>query len=99
MKLAVAKIAESISAKAESRRDEVAQGYSIDSRTIGASDLFFAVKGERLDGHDFVSEALDKGAAAAVVRGARVVMASCEVPVTAPTFLPSRDSGRTSRIT
>jgi len=68
VKLALSKIAEFISARSESRRDEVAQGYSIDSRTIGANDLFFAVKGERLDGHDFVSEALDKGAAAAVVR-------------------------------
>ena len=68
MKLAFSKIAEFISARSESRRDEVVQGYSIDSRTIGANDLFFAVKGERLDGHDFVSEALDKGAAAAVVR-------------------------------
>jgi UDP-N-acetylmuramoyl-tripeptide--D-alanyl-D-alanine ligase len=68
VKLALSKIAEFISARSESRRDEVAQGYSIDSRTIGANDLFFAVKGDRLDGHDFVSEALDKGAAAAVVR-------------------------------
>jgi len=68
VKLALSKIADFISAKAGSRRDEVVQGYSIDSRTIGASDLFFAVKGERLDGHDFVSEALDKGAVAAVVR-------------------------------
>ena len=68
MKLALSKIADFISARSESRRDEVVQGYSIDSRTIGASHLFFAVKGERLDGHDFVSEALDKGAAAAVVR-------------------------------
>ena len=68
MKLALSKIAEFISARSESRRDEVAQGYSIDSRTIGANDLFFAVQGDRLDGHDFVSEALDKGAAAAVVR-------------------------------
>src|SRR5271165_3161936 len=68
MKLAVSKIAEFISARAEPRRDEVAQGYSIDSRTIGAGDLFFAVKGDRFDGHDFVGEALEKGAAAAVVR-------------------------------
>jgi UDP-N-acetylmuramoyl-tripeptide--D-alanyl-D-alanine ligase len=68
VKLALSKIADFISAKAGSRRDEVVQGYSIDSRTIGANDLFFAVKGERLDGHDFVSEAMDKGAAAAVVR-------------------------------
>ncbi len=46
----------------------MAQGYSIDSRTIQSGDLFFAVKGERMDGHDFVEQALGKGAAAAVVR-------------------------------
>ena len=42
-------------------------GYSIDSRTIGAGELFFAVKGERVDGHDFVEAALADGAVAAVV--------------------------------
>jgi UDP-N-acetylmuramoyl-tripeptide--D-alanyl-D-alanine ligase len=42
-------------------------GYSIDSRTIGAGELYFAVKGERLDGHEFVEAALANGAAAAVV--------------------------------
>src|SRR4029077_5774579 len=31
-------------------------------------ELFFAVKGERMDGHDFVEQALQKGALAAVVR-------------------------------
>src|SRR5205814_4203839 len=30
-------------------------------------ELFFAVKGERFDGHDFVQQALDNGAVAAVV--------------------------------
>ena len=68
MKLALSKIAEFISATGESRRGPIAQAYSIDSRTIGSGNLFFAVKGERLDGHDFVVEALDKGATAAVVR-------------------------------
>jgi len=33
-------------------------GYSIDSRTVAAGELFFAVRGERLDGHDFVTAAL-----------------------------------------
>ena len=46
-----------------------ATGYSIDSRTIQAGELFFAVKGEKMDGHDFVADALAKGAAAAVVSG------------------------------
>ena len=68
MKLSLAKIAEFISATGEYPREDVALGYSIDSRTVRKGDLFFAVKGERLDGHDFVTEALEKGAVAAVVR-------------------------------
>jgi UDP-N-acetylmuramoyl-tripeptide--D-alanyl-D-alanine ligase len=42
-------------------------GWSIDSRTVAPGDLFFAIKGERLDGHGFVNAVLEKGAAAAVV--------------------------------
>jgi UDP-N-acetylmuramoyl-tripeptide--D-alanyl-D-alanine ligase len=78
MKLTLAKIAEFISATTPAAASavragddplqEVAQGYSIDSRTVGRGELFFAVKGERLDGHDYAMAALEKGAAAAVVR-------------------------------
>jgi UDP-N-acetylmuramoyl-tripeptide--D-alanyl-D-alanine ligase len=68
MKLTLSKIAEFVSAAGEFPREEVAQAYSIDSRTIGPGQLFFAVKGERLDGHDYVVAALEKGAVAAVVR-------------------------------
>ncbi len=50
----------------------VAMGYSIDSRTVAAGELFFAVRGERLDGHDFVAAAFERGAVAAVVSRARV---------------------------
>jgi len=46
--------------------------YSIDSRTVPAGALFFAVRGERHDGHDFVESALARGALAAVVSRARV---------------------------
>lgn len=46
-------------------------GISIDSRTIKAGDAFFAIAGERFDGHDFVNDALGKGAAIAVVDAAR----------------------------
>ena len=48
-------------------RASTASGYSIDSRTIQRGDLFFAVQGERFDGHDFVEAALQSGAVAAVV--------------------------------
>jgi len=68
MKLPLSRVGEFISAVSEFASDEMAQGYSIDSRTVGPGQLFFAVKGERLDGHDFVEQALEKGAVAAVVR-------------------------------
>lgn len=67
MKLTLGQIADWIHAEGEFDSSAVALGYSIDSRTIGAGDLFFAVKGERMDGHDFVEPALAGGAVAAVV--------------------------------
>src|SRR4029450_4510265 len=44
-----------------------ATGASIDTRTLEPGDLYFAIKGDIHDGHDFVPAALDKGASAAVV--------------------------------
>src|SRR5262249_31896728 len=43
------------------------RGYSIDTRTLNPSELFFAIKGPRFDGHEFVQQAFQKNAAAAVV--------------------------------
>jgi|SRR5579864_3026712 len=68
MKLTLLNIAKFIFARGQYPGEEVANAYSIDSRTIKPGELFFAVKGERLDGHDFVDAALKQGAAAAVVR-------------------------------
>jgi UDP-N-acetylmuramoyl-tripeptide--D-alanyl-D-alanine ligase len=42
------------------------EGYSIDSRTAQPGDLFFAIRGPRYDGHDFISQAFQRGAVAAV---------------------------------
>ena len=42
-------------------------GISIDTRTIAPGDLYVAIRGERLDGHDFVEAALAAGAAGAVI--------------------------------
>lgn len=50
--------------------ERVAHGYSIDSRTIGTGELFFAIRGPRFDGHDFVPAALGKGAVGSVVEEA-----------------------------
>ncbi len=57
-------------------------GVSTDSRTLSSGALFFAIVGQKLDGHAFVNEVLDRGAAAVVV--------SDLVPV-AP---PHRETGR-----
>ncbi len=68
MKLPLSRIAEFLAATGEFDHRAVAQAYSIDSRTIRSGELFFAVKGERFDGHDFVEQALARGATGAVVR-------------------------------
>jgi UDP-N-acetylmuramoyl-tripeptide--D-alanyl-D-alanine ligase len=47
--------------------DGTVQGWSIDSRTIAAGDLFFAIRGPNHDGHNFVAEVLERGASAAIV--------------------------------
>jgi UDP-N-acetylmuramoyl-tripeptide--D-alanyl-D-alanine ligase len=45
----------------------IATGWSIDTRTLKRADVFFAIKGERFDGHAFLETAFEKGALAAVV--------------------------------
>ncbi|VFU08710.1 UDP-N-acetylmuramoyl-tripeptide--D-alanyl-D-alanine ligase [Methylocella tundrae] len=44
-----------------------ATGISIDTRTLQAGELFFAIHGANSDGHDYVARAFEKGALAAVV--------------------------------
>lgn len=44
------------------------KGLSIDSRTLRAGELFFAIEGPNFDGHDFIQKASGRGAVAAVVR-------------------------------
>ena len=73
MKLPLYRIAELLKADVSGLdRDAVAAGYSIDSRTIRSGEVFFAVKGENMDGHEFVAEAMAKGATAAVVARAKL---------------------------
>ncbi len=78
MKLTLGQVADWIHADGEFDTSLAASGYSIDSRTIGAGDLFFAVRGGRLDGHDYVATALADGAVAAVVSNRWVVPAEVD---------------------
>ena len=43
-------------------------GFCFDSRTVRPGDVFFALRSETADGHNFVLKALDAGAAGAMVR-------------------------------
>ena len=58
-------------ARREGPLPESVRGISIDSRSIGPSEAFFAIKGDNRDGHDFVNNALKGGAALAVVAADR----------------------------
>jgi UDP-N-acetylmuramoyl-tripeptide--D-alanyl-D-alanine ligase len=52
--------------------DTIIQNVCTDSRQAKPGDLFFAIKGERFDGHDFLQEVAAKGAVAIVVEQKRV---------------------------
>lgn len=47
--------------------DWKATGVSINTRTLQPGDLFIALQGPNVDGHDYVADAFEKGAAAATV--------------------------------
>jgi UDP-N-acetylmuramoyl-tripeptide--D-alanyl-D-alanine ligase len=73
MRWTLLQISEPMVADVGSELDAMARvaGYSIDSRTIHAGELFFAIHGPRHDGHDHVAAALGRGALAAVVSSER----------------------------
>lgn len=43
-------------------------GISTDSRRIKTGDIFIAIKGDNFDGHDFISEAIEKGAGCVICK-------------------------------
>jgi len=73
-------------------------GISIDTRTLGAGEAFFAIKGDRLDGHDFVEAALAKGASLAVVdKVSAKKFPDAALLVTGDTLQAMRDVGAAAR--
>jgi UDP-N-acetylmuramoyl-tripeptide--D-alanyl-D-alanine ligase len=70
--------------------ERIARGYSIDSRTLSAGQLFFALRGRRFDGHQFVGHAFERGAVGAVVErafpaGGHASLAQALLPVDSTT--------------
>lgn len=55
-------------------------GLSVDSRTIKSGELFFAIEGDKNDGHDYISGAFKNGATAAVINRNRLSQFSTDPP-------------------
>ena len=62
-----AELSASVGAAPSNPLSTAVNGVSIDSRTLEAGDLFFAIRGDAHDGHDHVARAFEAGAAAAVI--------------------------------
>lgn len=62
-------------------REWEAASVFIDSRKVEEGGLFIAIKGERFDGHAYVQDAIEKGAAAAVVAADSIVAADEMLPL------------------
>lgn len=75
-------------------------GASIDTRTLQAGDVFFALAGENRDGHGFVKAAFEAGAAACVVEAGRAGdFAGLGTLLAVPDVLKAMEaSGRAARV-
>lgn len=74
-----------------------ATGVSIDSRTVAEGDLFIAIAGPTHDGHDWVADALAKGAAGAVVHRVPEGCEADRLVVVTDTFEALNALGRAGR--
>ncbi|WP_448640006.1 UDP-N-acetylmuramoyl-tripeptide--D-alanyl-D-alanine ligase [Geodermatophilus sp. URMC 63] len=64
--LSLAEVARAVGAVVPSGAEVTVTGVTLDSRTAAAGDLFVAVAGERVDGHDHLDDAAAAGAVAAL---------------------------------
>jgi UDP-N-acetylmuramoyl-tripeptide--D-alanyl-D-alanine ligase len=69
MKLTLGEIATSLNTRCRTP-ERLVTGYSLDSRSLGPGQLFFAMRGPRFDGHQFLPQAIERKAAGAVVEQA-----------------------------
>lgn len=73
-------------------------GISIDSRTIAAGEAFFAIRGPERDGHAFVADAIQRGAALAVVAEDKAVeIAAAPLLVVTDPLEALKNLGRAAR--
>ncbi|MBI2150156.1 MAG: UDP-N-acetylmuramoyl-tripeptide--D-alanyl-D-alanine ligase [Acidobacteria bacterium] len=67
MNLSLEEISKAVGGALDGPGSVKVRGYSIDTRTLNAGELFFAIKGPRFDGRQFLQQAADKKAAGAVI--------------------------------
>jgi UDP-N-acetylmuramoyl-tripeptide--D-alanyl-D-alanine ligase len=70
MTLKLQEVARAMRAEGDARPVDVS-GWSVDTRTQNAGDVYFALRGPNFDGHSFIAAAMEKGAAAVVVERRR----------------------------
>jgi UDP-N-acetylmuramoyl-tripeptide--D-alanyl-D-alanine ligase len=64
--MTVAEVARLVDGQVEGAADTLLTGVDVDSRCIGAGELFVALPGARRDGHEFVGSVLERGGSALV---------------------------------
>ncbi len=65
--LSLGELATIVGGQAIGERNTLVTGFATDSNAVSSGDLFIAIRGSRVDGHDFVPAALQRGACAALV--------------------------------
>src|SRR6218665_331425 len=88
----VAEVVKATGGHPEGVSDGPISSISIDSREIAAEALFVAIKGDKLDGHDFVAKALEAGATAALVSEAHYKALGGERVIVVPDTLKALEA-------
>lgn len=70
----------------------VFRGVSINSRTIKEGELFVCIKGENLDGHDFVEDAISKGTAGIILSDTRHFSKNMKSEMSSPFVIQAKNT-------
>ena len=62
------------------KRGLVFKGFSIDTRTIKHGEIFIAIKGDNFDGHNFINEAIKKGASCIIRDASHKLQVTSRIP-------------------
>ena len=97
MGFSLARIREATGGEILSGTEVCSPRISIDSRSVQPGDLFIAIRGERFDGHDYIHQAVQAGAASVITSRRVDVPAGIGLVVVADTLSALGDLARTHR--